>query len=434
MEKKNLHDHCKDVVVDHDNHVTDGLQALALSPSEEAEIDVNNTDKTSFEDGIMDNNFYGALADLEEETNFEEPKNSKRGDTSSKNVQNKPVDPVLQQLRQLNDQVNRMRTDQIKKKLKQFNLDAKGTRTVLQKRLKAHYKRIHCKEQDHLYKYFVVIDFEATCDSLPSHYRHEIIEFPAVLVSTKKRKIVDKFHSYVRPIVNPKLTAFCTSLTGITQDKVNFAPEFPEVLIKFEAWLKERNLLSDYNSFAIITDGPWDMGRFLFFQCKLSKVTYPPWAKTWINIKKPFCNFYKTERLPLKEMLDHLGMTFIGQPHCGLDDARNIARVALKLFEDGANMRVNEKINFRKSLVQGEKSYTVKNISKDEFHTMIKRRNLDPKPDRQRQAISDEEEEDEDCDSDSEGIFNKNSEVPTYQNSDYEKDYPSLCSKPQMSK
>jgi inhibitor of KinA sporulation pathway (predicted exonuclease) len=28
---------------------------------------------------------------------------------------------------------------------------------------------------------------------------------------------VSKFHEYVKPIVNPKLTKFCTKLTGITQ-------------------------------------------------------------------------------------------------------------------------------------------------------------------------------------------------------------------------
>ena len=29
--------------------------------------------------------------------------------------------------------------------------------------------------------------------------------------------IIDEFHSYVRPYINPKLSTFCTSLTGIQQ-------------------------------------------------------------------------------------------------------------------------------------------------------------------------------------------------------------------------
>ena len=44
-------------------------------------------------------------------------------------------------------------------------------------------------------------------------------------------------------------------------------------------------------------------------------------------------------------MLDRLDMEFEGQPHCGLDDAKNIARIAIRLLKDKAVIRVNEKIH-----------------------------------------------------------------------------------------
>lgn len=50
---------------------------------------------------------------------------------------------------------------------------------------------------------------------------------------------------------------------------MNYAPEFPEVLKKFEEWLKEHNLLQKSGRFAVVTDGPWDMGRFMYLQCKV---------------------------------------------------------------------------------------------------------------------------------------------------------------------
>ena len=43
-------------------------------------------------------------------------------------------------------------------------------------------------------------------------------------------------------------------------------------------------------------------------------------------------------------MLDRLDMEFEGQPHCGLDDAKNIARIAIRLLKDKAVIRVNEKL------------------------------------------------------------------------------------------
>jgi inhibitor of KinA sporulation pathway (predicted exonuclease) len=73
----------------------------------------------------------------------------------------------------------------------------------------------------------VVIDFEATCEEKnPIGYPHEIIEFPAVLVSSgynedtksyKSPEIIGAFHSFVRPVINPELSEFCKNLTGIEQ-------------------------------------------------------------------------------------------------------------------------------------------------------------------------------------------------------------------------
>lgn len=42
-----------------------------------------------------------------------------------------------------------------------------------------------------------------------------------------------------------------------------------------------------------------------------------------------------------------LGMTFEGQLHCGLDDARNIARIAIRLMIDGCELKVNEYLEVR---------------------------------------------------------------------------------------
>ncbi|RXN26959.1 3 -5 exoribonuclease 1 [Labeo rohita] len=41
-------------------------------------------------------------------------------------------------------------------------------------------------------------------------------------------------------------------------------------------------------------------------------------------------------------MLENLGMQYDGRPHCGLDDSRNIARIAIHMLEDGCQLRVNE--------------------------------------------------------------------------------------------
>lgn len=70
------------------------------------------------------------------------------------------------------------------------------------------------------FQYFVVIDFEATCDKERTPYPQEIIEFPSVLVSSVTGQLEACFQTYVRPTCNQLLTDFCKDLTGIQQVQV----------------------------------------------------------------------------------------------------------------------------------------------------------------------------------------------------------------------
>ena len=72
----------------------------------------------------------------------------------------------------------------------------------------------------------------------------------------------------------------------------------------------------------MVTDGPFDMGRFLYLQTRHIGMAFPhSYASTWANLRKCFANFYKgdfyggnstnnnpSNRLPgLQSMLDMLG-------------------------------------------------------------------------------------------------------------------------------
>jgi len=64
--------------------------------------------------------------------------------------------------------------------------------------------------------FLFVIDFECTCENTNNEdYFYEIIEFPIIVIDAKRNIIVDIFHSFVKPVINPILSAFCMSLTGI---------------------------------------------------------------------------------------------------------------------------------------------------------------------------------------------------------------------------
>lgn len=173
------------------------------------------------------------------------------------------IDPAYKQLSYINGKINDMSKNQLVEQLELFKLNTSGVKNVLIKRLKAFHKKRLIQspngqkghKSDYSYEYFVVIDFEATCEEHKNSYPHEIIEFPAILVDASKQEVVDEFHSYVRPCLNKKLSDFCTRLTGITQATVDSSPPFPEVLKKFEEWLGSHNLGSKKTKYAIVTDG-----------------------------------------------------------------------------------------------------------------------------------------------------------------------------------
>lgn len=55
--------------------------------------------------------------------------------------------------------------------------------------------------------------------SLPSLAPQEIIELSCVVVNTQTLQLEGSFQRYCRPTVHPRLTDFCTGLTGISQQQ-----------------------------------------------------------------------------------------------------------------------------------------------------------------------------------------------------------------------
>ncbi|CAG2243047.1 ERI1 [Mytilus edulis] len=106
---------------------------------------------------------------------------------------------------------------------------------------------------------------------------------------------------------------------------------------------------------------PWDMSRFMYHQCRQNKITYPRWGGKWINLRKAYSNFYQCRRTKLNDMLENLGMTFEGHLHSGLDDSRNIARIAIRLAEDGCELKVNEYLHYDRN----ENAFKSKHITPD---------------------------------------------------------------------
>ncbi|GFT23287.1 ERI1 exoribonuclease 3, partial [Nephila pilipes] len=168
------------------------------------------------------------------------------------------------------------------------------------------------------FDYFLVLDFEATCDSPKTLVPQEVIEFPVLKVSGVSFEIESIFHSYVKPVIHPELTKFCTQLTGITQDVVNEYPVFEEVIEEFQSWLHLENLLCNSTNFAIVTVGNWDLKYLFPVQYKGLRLPYPEYMKRWINLKSSFLELSTVYPRNMITMMKYCQEEHEGRLHSGI--------------------------------------------------------------------------------------------------------------------
>jgi inhibitor of KinA sporulation pathway (predicted exonuclease) len=180
---------------------------------------------------------------------------------------------------------------------------------------------------------YAVLDFEATCEESQTIHHQEIIEVPVLLLRATDGEQVGKFHSYVRPVCNPVLTAFCVKLTGITQETVDHAEPFAVVLRNLTRFLSEHGVARGNTTF--VTCGDWDLQTMLPAQCKLSGVACPSVFRRWVNIKKEYRRHCGVKVISLMDMVEKAGLTHLGRWHSGIDDCVNVAQVLRRMIAQG---------------------------------------------------------------------------------------------------
>lgn len=192
-------------------------------------------------------------------------------------------------------------------------------------------------EADGLPDNYMVIDFEAS-GIVADSSDWEIVEFPAVMVDSRRQRMSGKvFHRYVRPTRNPALSDACKTNCGIEQSWVDAAAPIHEVVRALEAWAAANVC----GSVAVVTCADYDPGTALRAEAERKGFELPLWLRQWVNIKVPFEAVHGS-RPGMKGMLQTLGLSLDGRHHCGLDDARNIAKIVVALLKRGVPLRITK--------------------------------------------------------------------------------------------
>ncbi|KAL7635712.1 UNVERIFIED_CONTAM: hypothetical protein RMT77_013529 [Armadillidium vulgare] len=221
---------------------------------------------------------------------------------------------------------------------------------LIQKYRKSERRQTTCPNQE--YEYLLVLDFESTCWENDKTIPPEVIEFPVVLLDLKSGNILDEFQQFVFPTEHATLSDFCTKFTGITQGQIekNGVPLSTAIGL-FIKWLsnlslkygfsvvpsKSRNKLATFTTWS-----DWDLGRCLKFECNRKSINKPSYFNYWIDLRALYKKFYKRKPEGLSAAMQDVGLKFEGREHSGLTDARNTARLSVKMAQDGCLFEISK--------------------------------------------------------------------------------------------
>lgn len=173
---------------------------------------------------------------------------------------------------------------------------------------------------------YIIIDLEATCEEIRSpEFQREVIEIGAVKISNNG-DVTGEFNEFIKPIINNKLTEFCTSLTSITQTDVDGADMFSKVANRFQQWVGSEDFL-------LIHWGSWDAKQLQ--RDSDNHHLNMDWKSHGINMKPEYINVSGFKRARgMKGVLRRENIDLDGTHHRGIDDARNLSKIFLKYFDN----------------------------------------------------------------------------------------------------
>jgi inhibitor of KinA sporulation pathway (predicted exonuclease) len=166
--------------------------------------------------------------------------------------------------------------------------------------------------------------------------RHEIIEIGAVMLDGDLKEM-DSFQCYVKPLYSTEIQETVEAMTGISSATLVGAPDFAEAFARFVEWSSSPGL-----SYTIYAWSGADKGQIVH-EILLKKITKTDaigyMLSHWYDYQKIFTRAIgRRLAVSLDKAVTACGLTFEGQMHDALWDARNTARL-FRLTSDKKNFR-----------------------------------------------------------------------------------------------
>lgn len=187
-------------------------------------------------------------------------------------------------------------------------------------------KKYKNNNMENIMKKIAVIDLECTCDNTGKNIPRnemEIIEIGCVIADLEGNTY-NEFNRFIKPIIHPILTPFCTELTSITQSQVNQGVTLEKALLDLDDFLFNENI-DVWGSW-----GGFDVNQIKkdIYNQRLKPENFPFLKNRHVNISNEYVQSQKlSKKVGVRKALAQQNMKFIGTPHRGIDDVRNISRL-----------------------------------------------------------------------------------------------------------
>ncbi|KAF9976988.1 hypothetical protein BGZ65_007596 [Modicella reniformis] len=190
------------------------------------------------------------------------------------------------------------------------------------------------------YDYYIVLDFEATCDDnkpvaelLVTGATSEIIEFAWLCIAKNNFTVLHEEQRYVKSVSTP-VTPFCQSLTKITPEKLENAGTLVEAIESLDNYITTE-ILDRGKSFCFVTHGAWDLRIQLPREAKDKNISLPTYLKEPIlfDLKEEATKWVAhhseviLKSFSLEKMCEAFNVSQVGQLHSGVDDAKTIVSI-----------------------------------------------------------------------------------------------------------
>lgn len=179
---------------------------------------------------------------------------------------------------------------------------------------------------------YLVFDFEFTTHDTPigrpRGFFQEIIEVGAVLMAMPDYNIIDRYQTFVKPRIFPKLSPICKEITMIAQEDVDKGIALSDMLDKLsELYVKGKT--------GLVAWGESDR-EVIADNCKRYKIDCPFNWNDYVDLSNEYKKFYgHPRRISLKHAIDERGIERKGFYHLALDDAENTALLAMRMLSEG---------------------------------------------------------------------------------------------------